>query len=63
MTFMRSINLEAVRVGLYNICLEDKFHRMVMILKTIYVVTCGQDEGSYIISKAAVFLMLQDSKD
>lgn len=44
------------------ISLEDnKFHRMVIILKAVYVVIYGQDEGSYVLSKTAVFLILQDS--
>lgn len=40
------------------ICLGDKFHRMLIILKAAYVVTNGQNEGSYIISKTAVFLII-----
>lgn len=43
------------------ICLEDnEFHRVVIILKDVCVVTSGQAEGSYIVSKIADFLILLD---
>lgn len=34
---------------------------MVVILKAVYVVINGQDEGSGIISKISVFLIFQDN--
>lgn len=58
-TLKRSKNLK--QLGLVYtifICFKDnEFHRVVIILKAAYVVTNGQDEGSYIILKTAVFLI------